>query len=59
MVGRFDEETAQADTAAALVTSLYGLDLAPTALKLMPRPLLEALTNKAMRNEDQKATSDT
>ncbi len=58
-VGRFDAEMAQGDTAAALVTSLYGLDLAPTAMKLMPRSLLEALTNKVMRNEDQKATSDT
>ena len=58
-VVRFDEEMGHGDTAAALVTSLYGLDLAPTALKLMPRSLLEALTNKAMRSEDKKAASDT
>ncbi len=28
-------------------------------MKLMPRSLLEALTNKAMRSEDKRATSDT
>ena len=50
---------ARGDTAAALVTSLYGLDLAPTAMKLVPRPLLKALTNQAMRSEDKKATNDT
>ena len=58
-VCRFDEEMARGDTAAALVTSLYGLDLAPTVMKLMPRPLLKALTNQAMRSEDKKATNDT
>ncbi len=58
-VCRFDEEMARGDTAAALVTSLYGLDLAPTVMKLIPRPLLKALTNQAMRSEDKKARNDT
>ena len=58
-VRRFDEEMARGDIAAALVTSLYGLDLAPNAMKIVPRPLLKALTNQAMRSEDKKATNDT
>jgi pimeloyl-ACP methyl ester carboxylesterase len=58
-VCRFDEEMAQGDTAAALVTSLYGLDLAPTVMKVTPRPLLKALTEQAMRSEDKKASNDT
>ncbi len=54
----FDQEMAKGDTAAALVTSLYGLDLAPTVMKLMPRPLLKALTSQAMRSEDKKASNN-
>jgi pimeloyl-ACP methyl ester carboxylesterase len=54
-VRRFDREMAEGKVAAALVTSLYGLDLAPPAFKVMPRRLLEALTDKAMKNEDKKA----
>jgi pimeloyl-ACP methyl ester carboxylesterase len=58
-VTRFDREMDQDKAAAALITSMYGLDLAPPAFKLMGRRLAEALTNKAMRSEDKKATSDT
>jgi hypothetical protein len=50
---------AQGKVAAALITSMYGLDLAPPAFKLMGRRLAEALTNKAMDSEDRKATDDT
>jgi hypothetical protein len=49
---------AQGKVAAALITSLYGLDLAPPAFKLMGRRLAEALTNRALNSEDKKATSD-
>jgi hypothetical protein len=45
--------------AAALITSMYGLDLAPPAFKAMPRPLAEDLTDKAMNSEDKQATSET
>ena len=45
--------------AAAEITSLYGLDLAPPAFKLMGRRLAEVLTNKALNSEDDKAASDT
>jgi pimeloyl-ACP methyl ester carboxylesterase len=58
-VRRFDREMAQGKVAAALITSLYGLDLAPPAFKLMGRRLAEALTNRAMSSEDKKATGDT
>ena len=58
-VGRFDQEMAKGKVAAALITSLYGLDLAPPAFKLMGRRLAEALTNRAMNSEDKQATGDT
>ncbi|MGE5289122.1 MAG: alpha/beta fold hydrolase [Micromonosporaceae bacterium] len=57
-VDRFDQEMAQGNAAAALITSMYGLDLAPPVFKLMPRRLLEWLTSMAMKNEDKKAASD-
>jgi pimeloyl-ACP methyl ester carboxylesterase len=57
-VARFDREMAKGDVAAAEITSLYGLDLAPPVFKLMGRRLAEALTNKALKSEDKKASSD-
>lgn len=58
-VARFDQEMAQGNVAAAEITCMYGLDLAPPAFKLMGRRLAEALTNKAMDSEDKQATSET
>ena len=52
---RFDREMADGKVAAALITSMFGLELAPPAMKLMPRRLLEALTAMMMRGEDKKA----
>jgi pimeloyl-ACP methyl ester carboxylesterase len=57
-VDRFDREMAQGKVAAAVVTSVRGLDLAPPAFKRMPRPLAEALTNKVMDSEDKQASGD-
>ena len=57
-LGRFDRELAAGKVAAGLITSLHGLDLAPPAFKLMPRPLAEALTSAAMKAEDGKAGPD-
>lgn len=54
---RFDREMADARVAAALITSMLGLELAPPAMKLIPRRLLEALTNMVIRGEDKKAPS--
>jgi pimeloyl-ACP methyl ester carboxylesterase len=58
-VPRFDQEMAQGKVAAAEITCMHGLDLAPPAFKLMGRRLAEALTNKAMNSEDKKAAPDT
>jgi pimeloyl-ACP methyl ester carboxylesterase len=52
---RFDAELARGRVGAAMVTSMKGLELAPPAVNLIPRRLLEALTNLALRSEDKKA----
>jgi len=57
-ISRFDQEMAQGSTAAALITSMYGFDLAPPVVKLMPRRLLESLTRMGMKKEDKKAAAD-
>jgi pimeloyl-ACP methyl ester carboxylesterase len=54
-VVRFDQEMAHGQVADALITSLRGLDLAPPALRVMPRRLLVAATNAAMKKEDAHA----
>jgi pimeloyl-ACP methyl ester carboxylesterase len=54
-VHRFDQEMAHGQVADALITSLRGLDLAPRALRVMPRRLLVAVTDAAMRKEDAHA----
>jgi len=56
---RFDREMKAGDTAAALVTSLLGLELMPPAIKVVPRPVLKWLSNLAMKSEDKKAGPDT
>ena len=56
---RFDREMAAGKVSAALITSMIGLELAPPAMKVMPRWLLEALTTMVLRGEDKKAAPDT
>jgi pimeloyl-ACP methyl ester carboxylesterase len=58
-ISRFDQEIAQGNVAAALITSMYGFDLAPPIFKVMPRRLLESLTRMGMNREDKKAAADT
>jgi hypothetical protein len=58
-VARFDREMVRGKVAAAEITSMYGLDLAPPSFKLMGRRLAEALTDRAMEAQDKKASSDT
>jgi pimeloyl-ACP methyl ester carboxylesterase len=55
---RFDREMAAGNVSAALITSMIGLELAPPAMKVMPRRLLEALTSMMLRGEDKKAGPD-
>jgi len=52
---RFDREMAAGRTSAAMITSMLGLELAPPAMRVMPRRLLEALTSMMLRSEDRKA----
>jgi pimeloyl-ACP methyl ester carboxylesterase len=54
-VHRFDREMARGQVADALITSLRGLDLAPSAMRAMPRRLLVAVTDAAMKKEDAHA----
>lgn len=55
---RFDREMAGGKVAAAMITAMFGLELAPAAMKLMPRPLLAALTNMIMKKEDATTEPD-
>jgi hypothetical protein len=52
---RFDQEMAHGQMADALITSLRGFDLAPPAIRVMPRRLLVAVTDAVMRKEDARA----
>jgi pimeloyl-ACP methyl ester carboxylesterase len=54
-LARFDREMADGKVSAALITSMIGLELAPPAMKVMPRWLLESLTSMVLRGEDKKA----
>jgi pimeloyl-ACP methyl ester carboxylesterase len=58
-VPHFEEEMAHGQAADALITCMYGFDLAPPAFKILPRRLLVAATNAAMRKEDSHATPGT
>lgn len=55
---RFDQEMAEGKVAAALVTSMKGLELGGPVMNAMPNWLLEALTNATMKGEDKKAGPD-
>src|SRR5579884_1018582 len=52
---RFDREMAEGKVAAALVTSMKGLELGGPVMNAMPNWLLEMMTNAAMKGEDKKA----
>ena len=49
---------ASGNVAAAMITSMFGLDLAPPFFKVMPRRLLASVTEKGMKSEDRKAAPD-
>jgi pimeloyl-ACP methyl ester carboxylesterase len=57
--GRFGRQLASGQVAEALITSMFGFDLAPPALKVLPRRLLTAATNAAMKKEDAQASPGT
>jgi pimeloyl-ACP methyl ester carboxylesterase len=54
-LARYDAEMREGRVAAALVTSMFGLGLAPPFLQLFPRRLLVAATDRAIRVEDRRA----
>ena len=55
---RYDQEMAQGKVAAALVTSMKGLELGGPIMDAMPRPQLEFITNRAMQSQDRAAKPD-
>ncbi|GAA1579490.1 alpha/beta hydrolase [Kribbella karoonensis] len=54
-LARFDEEIARGDIAGAMVTSMFGFEMAPAFLKVMPRGLLRRATEKMMAKEERQA----
>ncbi|HET6742873.1 MAG TPA: alpha/beta hydrolase [Kribbella sp.] len=57
-LARFDQEIARGDVAAAMVTSMFGFEMAPAFLKVMPRSLLRWMTEKMMAKEERSAGGD-
>jgi pimeloyl-ACP methyl ester carboxylesterase len=55
---RFDDELAAGHVAAAMITSMFGLELAPPLFKILPRRLLVSMTDKMMNREDRTAGPD-
>ncbi|MFJ4657726.1 alpha/beta fold hydrolase [Nocardia sp. NPDC088792] len=55
---RFDTELAAGRIGAALVTCMFGFDLAPAAMKIIPRRVLESFIDKAVAKEDLIAAPD-
>ena len=54
-LARFDLEIARGDVAGAMVTSMFGFEMAPPFLKVMPRGLLRWMTEKMMAKEERQA----
>jgi pimeloyl-ACP methyl ester carboxylesterase len=57
-LARFDQEIARGDVAGAMVTSMFGFELAPGFLKVMPRGLLTRMTEKMLVKEERQADAD-
>jgi pimeloyl-ACP methyl ester carboxylesterase len=58
LLTRFDREMAQGKLAAALVAGMRGAKMGPPIFNLMPRWLLELMTNKMLSREAQQGVSD-
>ena len=57
-LARFDREVAEGNLAGAMVTSMYGLQLAPAFLKVIPRPLMTRITEKMLVKDERQAGAD-
>ena len=55
---RLQKEIAQGKLAAALITGMKGAQMGPPIFNVMPRFLLEYLTNMVMKSEDKKGSGD-
>ena len=55
---RFDNEMAQGNVAAAMITGMKGAEMGPPMLNLIPRWLLERMTTMMMASEDKNARDD-
>jgi pimeloyl-ACP methyl ester carboxylesterase len=55
LLARYDKEIAAGNVTAALVTGMLGAQMGPPIFNVMPRWLLEALTNMAMNAEEKRA----
>jgi pimeloyl-ACP methyl ester carboxylesterase len=55
---RFDQEIARGEVAAAMVTSMFGLRLAPSFLKVLPRRMLVGMTEKMLVKEERGLAAD-
>ncbi|MFI7062737.1 alpha/beta fold hydrolase [Kribbella sp. NPDC050124] len=58
-LARFDEEIARGDLPGAMVTSMFGLQMAPAFLKVFPRRMLVRMTEKMLLKEERGAAADT
>jgi pimeloyl-ACP methyl ester carboxylesterase len=57
-VTRFEQELAQGKVAAALVTAMKGAQMGPPIMSVMPRFLLESLTNRVMKGEEKEGSGE-
>jgi pimeloyl-ACP methyl ester carboxylesterase len=57
-LARFDEEVARGDIPGAMVTSMFGLQLAPSFLKVFPRRMLTRTTEKMLAKEERGLGAD-
>jgi len=53
-LARFDQEIARGDIPGAMVTSMFGLHLAPSFLKVMPRRMLTGMTERMLAKEERQ-----
>lgn len=58
LVARYEREMAEGKTAAALITGMKAGQMGPPIMNVMPRWLLEQLTNGMMKSEEKKGSGD-
>src|SRR5262249_1297760 len=52
---RYEQEIAEGKIAAALISGMLGAKLGPAFLNMMPRWLMESMTRRTIKSEDQQA----